>query len=64
MLTSDCNVLISMEIALNNLINSVQPAPDLDGGGPGAHAWWEAPCTDKDFSVGVINEVISIFTDL
>ena len=21
-------------------------APDLDGGGPGAQAWWEAPCAD------------------
>ena len=22
-------------------------APDLDGGGPGAQAWWEAPCVDR-----------------
>jgi len=21
-------------------------APDLDGGEPGAQAWWEAPCAD------------------
>jgi len=22
--------------------------PDLDGGGPGAQAWWEAPCADTE----------------
>jgi len=22
-------------------------APDLDGGGPEAQAWWEAPCEDR-----------------
>jgi len=22
------------------------PAPNFDGGGPGAQAWWEAPCAD------------------
>ena len=26
----------------------VMPAPDLDGGGPGAQAWWEAPCADTE----------------
>jgi len=26
----------------------IHPAtPDLDGGGPGAQAWWEAPCADR-----------------
>jgi len=24
----------------------VYSAPDLDGGGSGAQAWWEAPCVD------------------
>ena len=24
----------------------VHAAPDLDGEGHGAQAWWEAPCTD------------------
>ena len=24
-------------------------APDLDGGGPGAKAWWEAQCVDTKF---------------
>jgi len=23
------------------------PAPDLDGGGPWAQAWWEVPCSDR-----------------
>jgi len=22
--------------------------PDLDGGGPGAQVWWEAPCADTE----------------
>jgi len=25
---------------------SREPAPDLDGGGPGGQEWWEAPCAD------------------
>ena len=25
------------------------PAPDLDGGGPGAEKWWEAPCADTEY---------------
>ena len=25
-----------------------QAAPDLDGGRPGAQAWWEAPCADTE----------------
>ena len=24
------------------------PVPDLDGGGPGAQAWWEAPCAGTE----------------
>ena len=24
------------------------PEPDLDGGGPGAQAWWQAPCADTN----------------
>jgi len=24
------------------------PAPDLDGGGTWAQAWWEAPCADTN----------------
>jgi len=26
----------------------LSPAPDLDGGGSGAQAWWEAPCADRN----------------
>jgi len=26
--------------------SSFASAPDLDGGEPGAQAWWEAPCAD------------------
>jgi len=26
--------------------SDIHPAPDLDGGEPGAQAWWEAPCAD------------------
>jgi len=25
---------------------SPRSVPDLDGEGPGAQAWWEAPCSD------------------
>jgi len=28
------------------LQGQVCAAQDLDGGGPGAQAWWEAPCAD------------------
>ena len=31
----------------------VGSAPDLDGGGPGAQAWWEAPCANiESLSMG------------
>jgi len=26
-------------------------APDLDGGEPGAQAWWEAPCADRIYNL-------------
>jgi len=29
--------------------SSTVSAPDLDGGGPGAQAWWEAPCADTKY---------------
>ena len=25
----------------------MNPAPDLDGGEPGAQAWWEVPCANR-----------------
>jgi len=28
--------------------NDFGPAPDLHVGGPGAQAWWEAPCADTE----------------
>jgi len=31
-----------------NLHKHAEPAPDLDGGGPGAQGWWEAPCADTE----------------
>jgi len=47
------------------LKNDPKPSPDLDGGGPGAPAWWEAPCADTE-SLGrgmMMVEVISISKD-
>jgi len=26
----------------------IASAPDLNGGGPGAQTWWEAPCADTN----------------
>jgi len=30
------------------MCNQLDTAPDFDGGGPGAQAWWEAPCADTE----------------
>jgi len=39
----------------------LESAPDLDGGGPEAQAWWEAPCADTEYlGIGVIDEVTGI----
>jgi len=43
--------------------NGSIPAPDLDGGEPGAQAWWEAPRAVIEALVGMVDEVTSTSTD-
>ena len=39
-------------------------APDLDGGGPGAQAWWEAPCEDTKRFGGVWSMKSLVFSHI
>jgi len=39
---------ISFQTFFKKVGASAMAAPDLDGGGLGAQAWWEAPCADTE----------------